>query len=123
MGHIVELVAILTTIGLPIGLGMYMGIRSKNQQHIERMELIKQGIIPPTEQKNKKPMSGLRSGLIFIGIGLGLAVSFILKKTFHLDEETHGIVTGASILLFMGAAFLIYFFVNKKNAVETTEDK
>lgn len=123
MEHVVAIIAILTSVGLPIGLGIYLALRVKNQQHVERMELIKQGIIPPTEQTTKNPMNRLRNGLILIGVGLGLVVSFFIKMTWNLDEDSQSLVTGASILLFMGVAFLIYFFVSKKNATETTEDK
>ena len=124
MEHVVAIIAILTSVGLPIGLGIYLALRVKNQQHVERMELIKQGIIPPTTEKpTKNPMNRLRNGLILIGVGLGLVVSFFIKMTWNLDEDSQSLVTGASILLFMGAAFLIYFFVSKKNATETTEDK
>ncbi|HRO74799.1 MAG TPA: DUF6249 domain-containing protein [Crocinitomicaceae bacterium] len=124
MGHIVEIIAILTTIGLPVGLGIYLALRIEKQRHTERMELIKQGIIPPTTEKPaKNPMNRLRNGLILIGIGLGLAVSFFIQKTWQLDEDSQSLITAASILLFMGTAFLIYFFVSNKKSTETTEGK
>lgn len=124
MEYVVAIIAILTTIGLPVGLGIYLALRIEKQRHTERMELIKQGIIPPaTEKPAKNPLNRFRNGLILIGIGLGLAVSFFIKMTWKLDEDSQSLVTGASILLFMGVAFLIYFFVSKKNPTETTEDK
>lgn len=50
-GSAIVIVAILSTIALPIGSGVYFALRTANHKHRERMEMIKQGLMPPNDDK------------------------------------------------------------------------
>lgn len=110
MEDLTAIIAILSTIALPIGFGMYLGLRANNQKHIERMEMIKQGIIPPDNvDTDTKKNKSLRNGLLFVGMGVGFIVGLIVIKVMNLNEDEGFMVLGASFLLFFGLAYLVYF--------------
>ncbi|MCO5268332.1 MAG: hypothetical protein M9897_05500 [Brumimicrobium sp.] len=113
--NLVGIVAIITTVGLPIALGMYLGIKSSKQKHIERMELIKQGIMP--EYENNTPpnrLKQLRNGLLLGGVGIGLGLSFTIIYANGLDEDEFGWLVGTLILIFMSIGYLVYYAISKK---------
>ncbi len=113
--NLVGIVAILSAVALPIGLGMYLAIRSNNQKHKERMELIKQGLMPPSDEKTPpNRLKTLRNAVLLIGIGLGLVVGLLISKAMYLDEDNAFWVVAPSILFFLGASFLVYFKLSKK---------
>lgn len=113
--NIVAIIAILSAVALPIGLGMYIGIRSMNQKHIERMEMLKQGLMPPEEGKETPNRAKtLKKAISFIGLGVGLAVGLSIFNFMKLDEDAAPFVIGTCILLFLGISYLIYFFLSKK---------
>ncbi|HNR86026.1 MAG TPA: hypothetical protein PKN38_05405 [Taishania sp.] len=110
MEDLTAIIAILSTIALPIGFGMYLGLRANNQKHVERMEMIKQGIIPPDNvYSDAKKYKSLRNGLLFVGMGIGFIVGLTIIKTMRLNEDAGFLVLGASFLLFFGLAYLAYF--------------
>lgn len=112
---IISIIAILSAVALPIGLGMYIAIRSMSQKHIERMEMIKQGLMPPEENKAAPNRAKtLKKAISFIGVGVGLAVGLLIINFMKLDDDASPFVIGASILLFLGISSLIYFFLSKK---------
>lgn len=113
--NIVTIIAILSAVALPISLGMYIGIRSMSQKHIERMEMIKQGLMPPEENKEAPNRAKtLKKAISFIGLGVGLAVGLSIVNFMKLDDDAAPFVIGTSILLFLGISYLIYFFLSKK---------
>jgi len=118
--NIVAIIAIIVTIGLPVFLGIYLGIRANNHQHEERMAMIAQGLIPPSDEKPKdKKAKSLKMACILIGIGVGMFVGFMLPKILGLSEDEQGMVMGGSILFFFGLGFLTYYFIERKqNKIE-----
>ncbi len=116
MDYLVAIIAIVSTIALPIVLGIVFAMRENKNKHIERMEMIKQGLMP-VEKENSIPnrMKTLRTGLILCGVGLGLFVGFISKRVFHVNEDDFGLVMGGAILLFLSLAYLIYYQISKKS--------
>ncbi len=122
MEELIAIVAILSTIALPIVLGIYFALKTNKQKHIERMEMLKQGLMPPTSDDSEpNKMKNLRTGLILFGIGLGLMIGFIGKQFFHVSDDNFGILMGASVLLSMGAAYFIYFQISKKQSSDQNQ--
>lgn len=115
---LVAIIAILTTVGLPILTGLLLGGISMRSKHRERMGLINQGIIPPdTETKKADPnrMGALRNGLVLLSIGIGLGVGFFVwSYLFKSDEDIMIWVFGSSVLLFLGLGYLGYFYLSRK---------
>ncbi|WP_107038169.1 DUF6249 domain-containing protein [Brumimicrobium mesophilum] len=111
---LVPIIAILSTIALPIVLGVIYALKTEKQKHIERMELIKQGLMPPVEDKETpNRFKSLKNAVVLIGIGLGLIVGLVIANYLNLNEERTFWVVGPSITLFLGAAFLTYYLVTK----------
>lgn len=109
---ITEILAVICIFGLPIGLGMYMGIKNNRNKHIERMELIKQGIVPPDSKSKPTPnrYRSLRNGLLLTGIGLGLAIGLIITQALNMTENKSIIIT-ACTLLFAGIAYTVFYIL------------
>lgn len=122
MNEFVPIIAILSSVALPIGLGMYLGLRSISTKHKERMELIKQGIIPPEQTKpTPNKYRSLRNGILCISIALGLIIALIISYVMHLDEDQAFWVVASGILLFLGLGYVV-FYLMVKNKKEFEDD-
>lgn len=114
---VVTTIAVILIFGLPFFV-IYLGIFSLKTKHKENMELIKQGIIPPSKSEKPTPNKyrSLRNGIICIGIALGIIVNIVLKYTLDISGTDNILFLGGSILLFMGLAYVIYYLIikNKK---------
>ncbi|MFC4674869.1 DUF6249 domain-containing protein [Dysgonomonas termitidis] len=114
MHNIIPIVAILSSVALPIGFGMFLGLKSIASKHKERMELIKQGIIPPDQRKpTPNKYRSLRNGILCIGIALGLIIALIISKTMNLSEDQAFWVVGSGVLLFLGLAYVTFYMLVK----------
>ena len=109
------LIAILSAVALPIGFGMYLGLRGLNTRHKERMELIRQGIVPPNEKMKPTPnrYRSLRNGFICIGIALGLLLGVYLQNTYEFEEGGDFFALGASVLFFLGLAYILFYVITR----------
>lgn len=113
---LVPIIAILSTIALPIGFGMYLGLVSMRTKNKENMELIKQGIVPPPQSKpTPNRYRSLRNGFLCIGIALGLIIGNIAETYLNLDGTY---IIAASVLLFLGLAYVLFYFVTKDKDLE-----
>jgi hypothetical protein len=106
MGHLV----ILLVIAFPIcGLiGYYM--KTKNQ---ERMKLIEKGV-NPDEGLNiaeYRKQTNLKNGILFLSLGLGLFIGYILVTNWELLDKF--IIYATMILIFGGIGFLINYIIIK----------
>lgn len=120
---LVPIIAILSSVALPIGLGMYIAIRSKNVNHIERMEMIRQGIIPPESTKpTPNKYRSLRNGILLTGLGIGFIISMLIVYQLDLTEDQAFFVIAPAILLFLGLSYLIFYFIVKDKKEFQDED-
>lgn len=111
---LIPIIAILSTVALPIGLGMYMGLRSISAKHKERMELIKQGIVPPEQTKpTPNKYRSLRNGMLCIGIAVGLIIALLISYFMKLDEDEAFWVVASGILLFLGLGYVAFYLIVK----------
>ncbi len=111
----IPIIAILSAVALPITLGVYFGLRTNKLKHIERMEMIKQGMIPPENDKGvPNKLKTLRSGIVLVGIALGLITGLIISKSLNLNEDNAFWAVAPSVLFFFGLSYLIYFNISNK---------
>lgn len=112
--RLLPIIGTILVFGIPL-FALYLGLYSSKAKHKENMELIRQGIIPPKPNKNRKPtpnkFRSLRNGMLCVGIGLGIIVDMIFYKCLWLTKKDNFLFLGASILLFMGLAYIIYFLI------------
>lgn len=116
---LIPILGILSTIALPIGFGMYLGLTNIRTRHKENIELIKQGIIPPPKnQSTPNRYRSLRNGFLCLGIGIGLMLGFILKRQLGVGEEETFFVIASSVLLFLGLAYVLFYMVVKNKDID-----
>ncbi|MEA4918899.1 DUF6249 domain-containing protein [Proteiniphilum sp.] len=124
---LVPIVAIVSAFGFPVVLlWVILEIRKINLRNRERMSLISQGIIPEEEirqKRNPNRFVSLRNGIVLIGIAIGILVGFAVTEGMSLTDEKAFWIYSASILLFLGIGYLVYFFTtrNMKMVTETTD--
>ena len=107
------IIAILSAVALPIGLGMYIAIKGLMARHKERMELIKQGIVPNDAKPTPNRYRSLRNGFLCMGIALGVIVGLIARSFLQMGEDNDFLIIGAPILLFLGIAYTAFFMLTK----------
>lgn len=119
MGDFTGIIAILSSVALPIALGMYIAIRSIKNKHDERMELIKQGIAPPEDAKSiPNKYKTLRNGILILGVALGLVIGLLVGKNLNLNEDNMFWSVAPSILLFLGLSYILFYFVVKNKDLD-----
>jgi hypothetical protein len=122
ISQIIPIIAIISIFVIPsivIGIIIFTYHRSKSQ---ERLAMIEKGLDISeiykleAENKNKKPMFGgqntLRQGFIILAVGLGLMFGHLLAKNGIMEK---GIAIGSMIPLFVGIAYISYYFFFEKN--------
>ena len=125
MEQLIPIIAILSIIALPIATGLVIGLTSVKNQHKERMGLIQQGIIPPNNPKKKATpnrLVSLRNGIILICFGVGILVGFIVSNLYNEFKISSFFTVGASIAIFLGVGYLIYFFVTRNMKMPTENE-
>ena len=117
---LIPIIAILSTVALPIIVGSILIFNKINSTHKERMGLIKQGIIPPVAPKRKPEKQStpnryvsLRNGIILISLGIGFIAGFLGIKYLVIGEDNPFFFLAASIVLFLGIGFLVFYLITK----------
>ncbi|WP_317167533.1 DUF6249 domain-containing protein [Dysgonomonas sp. ZJ279] len=95
---------------------MYLGLISIRARYRERMELIKQGIVPQNAPKpTPNKYRALRNGFLCIGVALGLIIGFVVTQCATYTEEAEALIIGSSVLFFLGIAYVLFYFATKNN--------
>jgi hypothetical protein len=129
----IPIIAILSTVALPVIVGSILIFNKINSTHKERMGLIQQGIIPPEtprrkpkEQNTPNRYASLRNGIILVTLGIGFIVGFLGIKYLVIGEDNPFFFFAASILLFLGIGFLVFFLITRNvkeyNSFDTNSD-
>jgi predicted MFS family arabinose efflux permease len=72
-----------------ISLGAFvMVVFLRRYQNVERMAMIERGLSPADSEwhDRSKSTSGMKWGLLLIGIGLGFLMGYFLDRQFYMDE-------------------------------------
>lgn len=116
----IPIIAILSTVALPIIVGSILIFNKINSTHKERMGLIQQGIIPPDSPKQKPKQQttpnryvSLRNGIILISLGIGFIAGFLGINYLVIGEDNPFFFLAASIVLFLGIGFLVFFLITR----------
>jgi len=97
-------------------IGIYGGLQLFVRRK-ERIMLIEKGVNPPDVKldfptfSGASSFSGLKFGMFFIGIGIGVFLGSILAATTIIDPE---VAYFSMVFLFGGLALVIHHFVEKK---------
>ncbi|WDF55912.1 DUF6249 domain-containing protein [Mucilaginibacter sp. KACC 22063] len=81
----------------------------------ERMAMIERGMDPRRYKQQPQPYQNLKWGLLLIGAGLGLFISFILDRTvFKESMDDNEAIYFSLIAIFGGLGLFISYLVEKK---------
>lgn len=120
----IPVIAILSSVALPIAVGLILGYQKITSQHKERMGLINQGIIPPMDEPRKKipnRYNSLRNGVILISLGIGIIVGLICANNLALAEDNEFWIIASTIVFFLGLGYLSFFALSKNMPGENNE--
>lgn len=119
LGALVPIFGILFAVALPIALSGYILISLIRGRSKERMELIKQGIVP---QAYPKPVPNkyisLRNGFLCIGVALGSIIGVLVTENLNIDVPLNILIVVSSVLLFLGFAYVLFFLITKNKDLE-----
>lgn len=124
MFQLTSIIAIICTIGLPVIVAGLVIMKAMSSNKKERLELARQGIIPPPETKtapNKYQM--LRNGFLCLGLALGLIIGVIITMDMNIALDYQYMIIGASTILGIGLAYIAFYMAvrNKKELGEDSE--
>ena len=82
----------------------------------ERMAMIERGMDPRSYKPRSAPYQNLKWGLLLIGSGLGLFLSFVLVNTCFsgYDQDSKPAIFFSLIAIFGGLGLFISYLVEKK---------
>jgi hypothetical protein len=126
-GLLIPILAIVMSLSIPI-VAIVMDFKRRRLHSEERRAMIEKGMVPPSIEEGANPWAGrprdlasqrarsLRSGIIMLMLGVGLAVAFWVQWTFASDDFSQhvprwGLAMGAAIVGFLGIGNLIYYAV------------
>ncbi len=125
MDDLIPLVAIISIFALPIIAGIVLGLRAMKNRNDERMGLINQGIIPPNNSKKRSEpnkMDSLRNGIVLVSLGIGIVVGFLCSEYLVIGQGNEFWITASSVVFFLGAGYLAYFFISEKYFLKKQEE-
>ena len=117
MENLIGLVTILSIFALPVLGGIFLIYKRIKTRNEERMEFIKQGIIPQDIVKRKSTPNryiSLRNGIVLVSLGIGLVTGFLCTEYLVIGMNNTFWMMAACIVFFMGAGYLAYFFITQK---------
>ena len=83
-GDLVGLVAVIMTLGIPLG-GMYTYYRVRKLRSEERMAAIARGVSVPMEPELSQVARSRRSGILLVSAALGYSLTFALIARVEPD--------------------------------------
>jgi len=101
----VEPEVILGLITIVAGITLYAFIKSRNAERLMQLQM-------GNSLENKSSNFEIKFGMLFIGIGIGILIAFILSKYF-IKNATE--LYPAFIFLFGGLGLFISFFIVRRH--------
>ena len=111
-----ENVGVFIPIIVPIAIfAMIFGIRYLENK--ENLSMIEKGIAPPDKKRRAShPMQVLKWGLLFMGIGLGLAIALIISESMQLrSDEIRSLLFFTMALLGGGGGLVTTYMIARKH--------
>lgn len=128
-GVLIPVVAIAGGITIPVT-AIIMDFRRRKLVSEERRAMIEKGLVPPPMDESEyrwenrrdpaeRRARSLRTGIVLLSLGIGLAVAFYLLQyvitDFILPNKLTGFLAiGAAIVGFLGIGNLIYYAISPK---------
>jgi predicted MFS family arabinose efflux permease len=106
-------IGVLIPIIVPLAL-FVMIIFLRKYRNEERMAMIEKGLSPSDSEwhDQSRSTSGIKWGLLLIGIGLGFLMGYFLDRQFYMDEVGYF----SMIFVFGGVGLVLSHLYEKKQA-------
>lgn len=123
MGELIGIITIICIFALPILVVGYVIVRVTTHNNKERLELARQGIIPPNQTvPSPNKYRSLRNGILCIGIAAGLITGiFLINDQSYIDYIKFLIVCSSTILC-MGIAYVIFFLIIRNKDLDNNAE-
>lgn len=119
LGDILPIFTIFCAVALPVIVCAYVLVMLIKSRAKERLELIKQGIVPQSQAKpTPNKYVSLRNGFLCMGIALGIIVGIIIDSSFVLEHNKSFLIITASILFFLGLSYFIFYLIIRNKDIE-----
>ena len=127
LGALVPIIAIVCVFGLPILTVAFVLVKLITSNNKERLELARHGIIPPVQSKpSPNKYRSLRSGILCIGVALGIILGLIIMPYYKSNEDYSNyivfvdhvkfLILCSTTILSLGLSYLVfYLIVRNKN--------
>jgi len=80
----------------------------------ENMALIEKGINPKEYANRPAPYRSLKTGLLFVGAGIGLLLAFLIDKNSGIRMDDNPAIYFSLIAIGGGAGLIISYVIEKK---------
>ena len=124
MGPLIPIIAIVCIFGLPILAVAFVLVKLITSNNKERLELARHGIVPPVQSKpSPNKYRSLRSGILCIGVAVGLILGMIIMSNYKSDEDYSNYIVFVDYVKFLivcsttifslGLSYIIFYFIVK----------
>ena len=122
--NLVAMLAIVCIFGLPILAVAFVLVKLITSNNKERLELARHGIVPPVQSKpSPNKYRSLRSGILCIGVAVGLILGMIIMSNYKSDEDYSNYIVFVDYVKFLivcsttifslGLSYIIFYFIVK----------
>ena len=127
VGVLIPILGIICIFGLPILTVAFVLVKLITSNNKERLELARHGIIPPVQSKpSPNKYRSLRSGILCIGLALGVILGLIIMPYYKSSEDYSNyivfvdhvkfLILCSSTIFSLGLSYLVfYLIVRNKN--------
>lgn len=85
----------------------------------ERMELIKQGLVPSAQVKaTPNKYIALRNGCLAISLAFGIILGMIIDSLIDYSDMGSFLIMVSSAVLFLGIGYTVYYLLVKNNEID-----
>lgn len=123
MGELVGIIAVICIFAVPILVIGYVIVRVTTNNNKERLELARQGIIPPSQSiPSPNKYRSLRNGILCIGIAIGLVTGILfINDQLYVDYIKFLIVCSSTILC-MGISYIVFYLMVRNKDLENNAE-
>lgn len=108
---IIPVLGIMLPIIITLG-AFVMIVYIRKFENMEKMAIIDKGLSPDLFKRERSTSGALRSGLLLIGIGIGLLMGYWLDRVFYMEEVAYF----SMLFIFGGLGLGIAYLIEEKKA-------
>ena len=116
------ILAIICIFALPVLSAAFVLVKLITSNNKERLELARQGIIPPVRSKpSPNKYRSLRNGVLCLGIAIGLVAGIIYTSNRAYEYYVEFLVICSSTIFSLGLSYILFYFIVKDKNLENED--